>query len=114
MSHYSQQWIWTDSSKSASRRQWPSASLDAREPGAVEQQGTIPGSINVRYRAIRSRNALPPLVELVVTICNSCNRSGLAASLLERLGIRVMNLDGGTSAWEDAGQSLAQSVMAAG
>lgn len=87
--------------------------LDTREPGEVEQQGTIEGSVNVPYRTIRSREALPPLAEPVVTICNSSNRSGLAASLLERLGIRVMNLDGGTSAWEEAGHPLVKPAMAA-
>lgn len=88
--------------------------LDAREPGEVEQQGTIPGSINVPYRTIRSTDALPPLAEPVVTICNSGNRSGLAASLLERLGIGVMNLDGGTSAWEEAGHPLARPAVVTG
>lgn len=88
--------------------------VDAREPGEVEQQGTIAGSINVPYRTIRSREALPALVEPVVPICNSSNRSGLAASLLERLGIRVMNLDGGTSAWEESGYPLVRPVVVAG
>ena len=86
--------------------------LDAREPGEVEQQGTIDGSVNVPYRTIRSRDALPALAEPVVTICNSSNRSGLAASLLERLGIGVMNLDGGTSGWEEAGHPLVKPVVA--
>lgn len=88
--------------------------LDAREAGEVEQQGMIAGAINVPYRAIRSRDALPALAEPVVTVCNSGNRSGLAASLLERLGIRVMNLEGGTSAWEEAGHPLVRPIMAAG
>jgi hydroxyacylglutathione hydrolase len=88
--------------------------VDSREPGEVEQQGTIAGSINLPYRTIRSRETLPPLVEPVVPICNSSNRSGLAASLLERLGIRVMNLDGGTSAWEEAGYPLVRPVVVAG
>ena len=86
--------------------------VDAREPSEVEQQGTIPGSINVPYRTIRSRDALPKIVEPVVTICNSSNRSGVAASLLQRLGIQVMNLDGGTSAWEEAGHPLVRPGVA--
>jgi hydroxyacylglutathione hydrolase len=88
--------------------------LDAREPGEVEQQGTLLGAINVPYRTIRSRDALPDLAEPVVTICNSANRSGLAASLLERLGIRVWNLAGGTGAWADAGYPLERPVAVAG
>lgn len=88
--------------------------LDAREPGEVEQQGIIADAINVPYRTIRSRDALPTLAEPVVTVCNSGNRSGLAASLLERLGIRVMNLEGGTGAWEEAGYPLVKPAIVAG
>lgn len=88
--------------------------LDAREPGEIEQQGTLEGAVNVPYRDIRSRDTLPGLAEPVVTICNSSNRSGFAASLLERLGIRVMNLEGGTSAWEEAGYPLARPAVVAG
>ena len=80
--------------------------VDAREPGEIEQQGTIEGAITLPFRMIRSRQSLPALAEPVVTLCNSGNRSGLAGSLLERLGFRVMNLDGGTSAWEEAGFPL--------
>ncbi len=88
--------------------------VDTREPGEVEQQGTIEGAINVPYRTLRSRDALPALAEPVVTVCNSSNRSSLAASLLERMGIRVMNLDGGTSAWEEAGYPLVRPAIAVG
>jgi len=88
--------------------------LDAREPAELEQQNTIAGAISLPYRKIRSRQSLPPLVEPVVTLCNSGNRSGLAASLLERLGVRVLNLDGGTSAWEEAGFPLVPMMALAG
>jgi rhodanese-related sulfurtransferase len=88
--------------------------VDACEPDEVEQQGTIAGAITVPYRAIRSRDAVPQVIEPVVTICNGGNRSGLAASLLERLGFRVMNLDGGTGAWEEAGYPLLRPAVAAG
>jgi len=43
--------------------------------------------------------------------CNSGNRSSVAASLLERLGLSVMNVAGGTTAWMEAGLPLAQPVV---
>jgi len=39
----------------------------------------------------------------VITVCGHGERSATAASLLERRGVRVANLDGGTSAWIEAG-----------
>ncbi len=80
---------------------------DVREIGEMEQ-GTIRGAINIPYRAIQTRELLPPLVEPVVVFCNSGNRSSIAASLLERLGINVMNMLGGTTAWVEAGYPLAE------
>jgi glyoxylase-like metal-dependent hydrolase (beta-lactamase superfamily II)/rhodanese-related sulfurtransferase len=81
--------------------------VDVRETGEMEQ-GTIAGAINLPYREIRARETLPSLVEPVVVFCNSGNRSSVAASLLERLGLSVMNVAGGTTAWMEAGLPLAQ------
>jgi glyoxylase-like metal-dependent hydrolase (beta-lactamase superfamily II)/rhodanese-related sulfurtransferase len=81
--------------------------VDVREQGEMEQ-GTIVGAINLPYRDIRTRETLPSLVEPVAVFCNSGNRSSVAASLLERLGLSVMNVSGGTTAWMEAGQPLAQ------
>jgi hydroxyacylglutathione hydrolase len=47
-----------------------------------------------------------PDAEDVITYCGHGERSATAASLLERRGLRVANLDGGTSAWRDAGLPL--------
>lgn len=81
--------------------------VDVRERGEMEQ-GTLAGAINLPYREIRTRETLQSLVEPVVVFCNSGNRSSAAASLLERLGLRVMNVIGGTSAWMEAGLPLAK------
>lgn len=79
--------------------------IDAREEGEAEQ-GTIIGAVNLPYRLMRSREALPPLQEPIAVFCNSGNRSSVAASLLERCGLNVMNVVGGTTAWVEAGLPL--------
>lgn len=81
--------------------------VDVREIGEVEK-GTIEGAVNLPYRMLQERRTLPPLVEPVAVFCNSGNRSGVAASLLERQGISVLNVKGGTAAWVEAGLPLVQ------
>ncbi|GAC1393167.1 MAG: MBL fold metallo-hydrolase [Ktedonobacteraceae bacterium] len=79
--------------------------IDAREEGEAEQ-GTIIGAVNLPYRLIRACETLPPLQEPIAVFCNSGNRSSVAASLLERCGLNVMNVVGGTTAWVEAGLPL--------
>lgn len=81
--------------------------VDVREEGEVER-GTITSAINLPYRKMLSRETLPPLEEPVVVFCNSGNRSSVAASLLERAGLSVLNVVGGTTAWIEAGLPLIQ------
>ena len=79
--------------------------LDVREPGETTG-GTLPGAVNVPYRRFSKLGDLPRLDEPVAVVCNSGNRSTLAASVLARYGVPVINLAGGTSAWEEAGLPL--------
>ncbi len=79
--------------------------IDVREAGEVEQ-GTIAEAMNLPYREMRTLETLPSLEEPVVVFCNSGNRSSVAASQLARLGLRVMNVVGGTTAWVEAGFPL--------
>lgn len=79
--------------------------IDAREEGEAEQ-GTITGAMNLPYRLMRTCDALSPLQEPIAVFCNSGNRSSVAASLLERCGLHVMNVVGGTTAWDEAGLPL--------
>ncbi len=81
--------------------------IDVREKGEMKQ-GTIAGAIYLPYRAIRMPETLPSLVEPVAVFCNSGNRSSVAASLLERLGVSAINVVGGTTAWVESGLPLAQ------
>ena len=81
--------------------------VDVREIGEMEQ-GTIEGAVNFPYRTMQEQGALAKLTEPVAVFCNSGNRSGVAASLLEHQGIRVLNVKGGTTAWIEAGFPLVQ------
>jgi hydroxyacylglutathione hydrolase len=83
--------------------------VDVREVGEMGK-GTITGAINLPYRTIPGSENISILEEPVAVFCNSGNRSSVAASLLERRGIRVINIQGGTSAWTDAGFPLVQTV----
>lgn len=64
------------------------------------------------YRILATRETLPPLQEPVVTFCNSGSRSSVAASLLERFGLCVVDVEGGTMARADAGFSLVRQKVA--
>jgi hydroxyacylglutathione hydrolase len=79
--------------------------LDVREPGELAG-GMIRNAINLPYRQVGRPANLPHLEEPVAVVCNSGNRSTLAASVLARYGVPVVNLSGGTRAWEEAGFPL--------
>ncbi|GAA4896904.1 rhodanese-like domain-containing protein [Tessaracoccus lubricantis] len=89
--------------------------VDIREPGELERLGTIPGA----YRAPRGmlefwvdpsspyyRRALDDGRRLVL-YCGSAWRSALAAASLHEMGrTDVTHLDGGFSAWAEAGHPV--------
>jgi rhodanese-related sulfurtransferase len=79
--------------------------VDVREPTELGS-GLIEGAINIPYRQLRELSAWPRLAEPVVAVCNSGNRSTLAASMLARYGVPVLNLAGGTTAWQEANLPL--------
>lgn len=68
--------------------------------------GHIPGSYNVPLPLLREHRAefAQPLDEQIVLICRTDNRAGQAEQLLAGAGLTRMHvLDGGISAWEQAG-----------
>ncbi len=79
--------------------------VDVREPTELGG-GLIEGAINMPYRQFRQLTDWPTLAEPVAVVCNSGNRSTLAASLLARYGVPVINLAGGTTAWQEANLPL--------
>ncbi|GAC1680430.1 MAG: MBL fold metallo-hydrolase [Ktedonobacteraceae bacterium] len=84
--------------------------VDVREIGEMEK-GTIKGAVNFPYRTMQEQSTLAELTEPVAVCCNSGNRSSGAARLLVREGISVLNVQGGTTAWSEAGFALSQSSV---
>jgi rhodanese-related sulfurtransferase len=85
--------------------------VDVREPHEYAL-GHVPEAINLPLGSIASRLADLPRDRELVLVCNSGNRSSLAAQLLLREGYdaaKVANLEGGTSAWRAKGLPLRQS-----
>jgi len=74
--------------------------LDVRQESELPTL-RLPGATHVELGDIIA-GATPSGTELI-TFCGHGERSASAASLLERKGIRVVNLAGGTTAWVDAG-----------
>lgn len=88
----------------------PRAALERQTRGAtlvdVRQDSElstlrIPGAVHVELGDIIA--GAPPSGSELITFCGHGERSASAASLLERSGIRVANLAGGTAAWVEAG-----------
>ncbi len=87
--------------------------VDLREPEELANSGKIPGSINVprgmlEFRADPSspyhQDPLDPSRRVIVH-CASGGRSALAAATLQDMGYdNVAHLDGGFTAWKDAGR----------
>jgi rhodanese-related sulfurtransferase len=73
--------------------------LDVRQAAELETL-RIPGAVHVELGDVIA-GAVPDATE-VVTFCGHGERSATAASLLERAGVQVANLVGGTSAWVEA------------
>lgn len=77
--------------------------LDVREPEEWAT-GHIAGARHVPLR--RLDPATLPAGSRVVAVCRSGNRSGVAAALLVAAGHDAVNLDGGMTAWTEAGRPV--------
>jgi hydroxyacylglutathione hydrolase len=77
--------------------------LDVRTP--VEYIGYhIPGSINIPWADLRTRHSEISYSGLVVVICGSGVRAGMACSILKRTGHHnIVNIAGGYTGWITAG-----------
>jgi len=70
--------------------------------------GHLPGAIHIPLGYLTRRASEIPAGRPVVVQCQSGGRSAIAASLLERAGLRnIANLSGGITAWAAAGLPLA-------
>lgn len=79
--------------------------LDVREPDEW-QAGRITGSQHIPLGQLRARIAEVPKDRTVLTVCRHGNRSDAAARGLRSLGYTVENLEGGVTAWKQAGLPL--------
>jgi rhodanese-related sulfurtransferase len=86
--------------------------IDLREPGELTEQGTIPGSVHAPrgmlefYADPTSKYHRPEFdaSRRVILHCASGGRSALAADTLRQLGYEnVAHIDGGITAWKNAG-----------
>ena len=76
--------------------------LDVRETSEYEE-GHAPGAIHIPYQQLEQRLGELPRAREVVVYCAAGVRSSLAASILERAGVRVTNMRGGFTSWQHAG-----------
>lgn len=87
--------------------------VDIRDAPELEEHGRIPGAVHIprgmlEFRAdTTSPYHQPPLdpTRRVILHCASGGRSALAAKTLQEMGYEdVAHLDGGITAWKDAGK----------
>jgi rhodanese-related sulfurtransferase len=89
--------------------------VDLRESEELAASGKIPGSIHVprgmlEFRADPTSSYHDPALDperRVIVHCAAGGRSALAAAALQDMGYRsVAHLDGGFTAWQQAGQPV--------
>jgi glyoxylase-like metal-dependent hydrolase (beta-lactamase superfamily II)/rhodanese-related sulfurtransferase len=84
----------------------PVTLVDVREPSEWAT-GIIEGATLIPYRELPQRAGEVPRRELTAVMCGSGGRSAIGASLLERAGFdNLLNVDGGITAWREAGLPL--------
>ncbi|MDP3890661.1 rhodanese-like domain-containing protein [Nocardioides sp.] len=80
--------------------------VDVREP--VEYaEGHVPGALSVPMGQLPTRVRELDTSAPVYLICASGNRSGVMCEVLRGVGIRAVNVSGGTAAWARSGRTLA-------
>ncbi|MEX2254446.1 MAG: rhodanese-like domain-containing protein [Acidimicrobiia bacterium] len=89
-----------DATTARDRQRGGAQLLDVRQTAELETL-RIPGAAHLELGDVIA-GATPDAGE-VITFCGHGERSATAASLLERAGMRVANLVGGTSGWVEAG-----------
>jgi rhodanese-related sulfurtransferase len=83
--------------------------IDVRSPSEFAS-GHIPGAVNIPMDQIESRIADLSSTIPIVLICQMGKRARMTAGLLEPCQLQLSVLDGGTSAWIQAGFPIVQSV----
>lgn len=79
--------------------------IDVREPSELEENGHIPGAVNIPVKTLADNMALLPanLDEEIVVYCKSGTRSTFAWTILNMLGYtNVRNMSSGMDGWVKA------------
>lgn len=78
--------------------------LDVRAPEELEEEGTIPGAVNIPISEILDRLDEVPTDASILIFCGSGQRSMIVASLLRQRGWEALSVVlGGISGWKAAG-----------
>lgn len=77
--------------------------LDVREASEY-RAGHVPGAVNIPLSEVESRIAELPKDRPIVVHCAHGRRGAAACSILGERGLDVTNVEGGLTAWKDAGQ----------
>lgn len=84
----------------------PPLLIDVRTPEEFAE-GRVPGAKNVPLDTLGSQvEALKSEEREIYVVCRSGGRSARAADLLARRGVRAVNVEGGTLAWQAAGEPI--------
>ena len=81
--------------------------VDVRQP-VETRAGSVPGAVLIPLTEFGRRLGELPRDRPILTICRSGHRSPLAARWLRRAGYNVVNVDGGTMAWQAAGLPMGE------
>jgi rhodanese-related sulfurtransferase len=90
----------------ARRRDEGAPVLDVREDDEYAS-GHVPGATHIPLGQVPDRTAEVPTDRTVYVVCRSGGRSAKAVQVLRAAGIDAVNVAGGTLAWVDAGQPVA-------
>jgi rhodanese-related sulfurtransferase len=79
--------------------------LDVRNSSEYASE-RIPGSLHIPYGDLAGRLDELPRDRTIAAICRGGKRSGLAASILQRAGFKVVHVGKGLPAWRSEGHPV--------